>query len=274
MKRYRVLTLDFDSRATVLKQEIKEDWEPKVKALWRKNKIQIQEGLLSEYGPYGGFEKIRNFVELGAAPWSIIAFHNKFLGQLRRAFVIGAYYPALTATCALGERILNQLIRSLRDDYSSTPEYKKVQGKESFDNWELAIETLVNWDVLLPNVAEACRKLMRLRHRSLHFNPETEDNDRSSALGAIRELSMIIEGQFAGIGAKPWYIPGTKGATFVKKSYESAPFVRKIILPNCRLVGHLHILEIKDDIWRVHDEHEYEEKEITDEEFVELFNNR
>ena len=90
MKRYRILTLDFDSRATILKQEIKEDWEPKVKELWRKNKIQIKEGLLSEYGPYRGFEKIKNFVELDAAPWSIISFHNKFLGQLRRAFVIGA----------------------------------------------------------------------------------------------------------------------------------------------------------------------------------------
>ncbi len=113
MKRYRVLTYDFDTRANNLNTDIKDDWEPELKAQWENNKNQIKEGLIAEFGAYSAFAKIRNFIDLGAYPISIIAFHNKFLHQARRAFVIGAYYPALTSACTLGERILNQLILHL-----------------------------------------------------------------------------------------------------------------------------------------------------------------
>lgn len=274
MKRYRVLTYDFDTRATILSQEIGEDWEPRVKETWAENKTHIKEGLLAEYGPWGGFRKIDDFIEMGPAPFSIIAFHNKFLRQVRSAFVTGAYYPALTGTCALGERILNQLILHLRDDFRGSPEYKKVYNRDSFDNWDLAIDTLENWQALLPEVAANFRKLRDARNRAIHFNPETDHNDRRLALETIRIISDIINGQFAGLGPLPWYIPDAQGATFVKRVAESLPFVRRIVLPNCYLVGHLHTLELKNDNWIVHDEHEYGDGEITDEEFTELFNNR
>ena len=60
----------------------------------------------------------------------------------------------------------------------------------------------------------------------------------------------------------------------MKKDAESLPFVKRIILPSCRLVGYLHTLERKNDTWIVRDDQEYENREITDDEFVELFNNR
>ena len=34
MKRYRVITLDFDARANILKTQIKDSWEPHVKKQW------------------------------------------------------------------------------------------------------------------------------------------------------------------------------------------------------------------------------------------------
>lgn len=274
MKRYRVLALDFDTRATVLSTEIQDSWESNVKELWRRNKRQIKEWLLAEFGPIRGYEKIDDFVALGPAPVSIVAFHNKFLRQLRYAFVIGAYYPALTAACALGERILNHLLLLLRESYRNTPEYKKVYCKDSFDNWDLAIDTLESWGVLLSNVASMYRELKDIRHKSLHFRPETDHNDRDLALEAIRKFSDIISGQFAGFGPLPWFIPGTKGATFIKKSCEVEPFIQKVYLPSCRLVGHLHTLEMKDNTWLVHDDHDYGDEEISDEEFANLFNNR
>jgi hypothetical protein len=274
MKRYRVLAFDFDMRANVLRREIENSWDPKVKEEWESNKKSIKEGLLAQYGCQNYCQKIENFVALGNAFLSIIAFHNEFYRQARNAFVVGAYYPCLTAACALGERILNQLVIHLRDDFKASPEYKKVYRKDSFDNWDLAIDTLVSWQVLLPNVADSFRRLRETRHRAIHFNPETDHNDRQLALDAMKELSMIIEGQFAAFGHLPCYIPGTQGAAFVKKAAETEPFVWRIVLPNCRLVGPLHTLEHTPRGWLVHDDHDYEDRDISDEEFKDLYNNR
>jgi hypothetical protein len=274
MKRYRVLAFDFDTRATLLQQKIEESWEPKVKESWERNKRSIEEGVVAEFGCFECQRKIRDFTELGAAPFSIVAFHNNFYRQARNAFVIGAYYPCLTAACALGERILNQLVLHLRNDFKTSPEYKKVYKQDSFDNWDLAIDTLLSWQVFLPNVADRFKSLREIRHRAIHFNPETDHNDRQLALLAMQELSAIIEGQFAGFGLRPWFISGARGATFVRRAAEKEPFVRRIILPNCRLVGYLHTLEHAPRGWVVHDDHDYEEREISDEEFKQLFNNR
>jgi len=208
-------------RLFFLKQEVQDTWEPDVKRLWQNNKIQIKEGLIAQFGAFGCHQKIENFIELGASPFSIIAFHNKFLRQAREAFVIGAYYPALIAACSLGERILNQLMLHLRDDYKDTNEYKKVYRKNSFDNWDLAIDTLESWQILLPDVAILFRKLKEIRNQSIHFNPETDKNDRELALKAIHKLTEIIVGQFAGFGPLPWIIPKTKGAVFKRNGVTS-----------------------------------------------------
>jgi hypothetical protein len=37
---------------------------------------------------------------------------------------------------------LNHLVRLLREDYRTTPEYRKAAHKESFDNWHVAISVL------------------------------------------------------------------------------------------------------------------------------------
>ncbi|NWL88669.1 hypothetical protein DMN77_13940 [Paenibacillus sp. 79R4] len=48
------------------------------------------------------------------------------------------------------------------------------------------------------------------------------------------------------------------------------PFVKKIILPNCTLVGPKHKLEIDGNWFEVIDDHKYDDKEITDEEYKDL----
>jgi hypothetical protein len=274
MKRYRTLSMDFDARATILMQEISTDWSPEVKAQWKRNKDQIIERLGAEFGTIRLHEKVQNFTDLGPAPLSLIAFHNRFFRQIRHAFTSGSFYPALTAACALGERVLNHLILLLREEFRATEQYKYVYRKDSFDNWDLAINTLESWGVLLPNVAQTFRELLEIRNRTLHFDPETEGNDRPLALEAIGKLVEIISGQFSAFGAQPWYIEGTLGACFVKRSFENVPFVAKVVLPNCHAVGPLHLLEHGPDGWIVLDDHNYEDRELTDEEFRDLFNNR
>ncbi len=280
MKRYRIINVDFDSRVAFLDMKIDDSEEENIKEQHRKNKAQIIKSLLKTFGESNREEKLKNLIDLGCAPFSILAFHNKFQHQIRNSFVMGSYYPALTATCSLGERILNHLILLLKDEFKGRPEYKKVYKKKSFDDWSLAIKTLSSWKILLPNVAKNFEKLKKIRHReAIHFNPITDTHDREIALKAIKVLSAIIQEQFSGgihggFKKQPWFIENTKGAFFIKKKYEVNPFIKKIYLPNCDLVGPLHEMEQKDGRWFAVDDHNYEDKEISDKEFVKMLESK
>jgi len=266
MKRYRILQYDFDTRAHWLGLAIADDWELKVKQMHWQNRLNILDGLMSEYGRDGLAAKVVNFLDLGPSPLSVVAFHNKFAHQARVAFVMGSYYPALTATCALGERILNHLIRVLRDHFRSTDEYKRVHGKESIDDWRLAIDILERWDVLLPDTIGAFKELAEVRNRSLHFDPAMDTDDRPEALNALKLLNHIVESQFPAYGPQPWFLD-VPGAAFIRKEWETRPFIREIYLPNARLVGPCHKLEHVNGTWVVHDI-DYDDRNVSDEEFV------
>jgi len=118
MKRYRVLSFDFDARIHTLTLAIQEEWEEGIKEQHQQAKHSVEGGLVYAYGVQAKDAKLQNFIELGDKPFSILAFHNPFFEQLRTAFVMGAYYPALTAVCSLGERILNYLVLVLSPSYS------------------------------------------------------------------------------------------------------------------------------------------------------------
>ena len=268
MKRYRIFSFDFDSRAHGL-GPAKDEWDEKVKELHEENRKKAIEGFKYEFGTLSIDEKVNNFVSLNFKPFSVLSFHNKFLDQVRNSFVIGSYYPALTGTCALGERILNHLMLTFRDYHKDSPEYKKVYRKDSFDSWVLAIDTLESWQVLLPDPVDKFRGLSEKRNNAIHFNPETDHNDRELAIEAIHILQEIISGQFSAFGTLPWLFI-VPGECYIKKEWETNPFVKHIYLPNCELVGPKH--EIKSMIPNtvIDDQFEYEDKEITDEEYTEL----
>ncbi|MFC5467420.1 hypothetical protein ACFPPD_01735 [Cohnella suwonensis] len=273
MKRYRVLHMSFDTRATILNTQIEENWEEDTASLWKENKKTITQGLFHEYGGINFEAKLAYFKEFGPMPFSIIAYHNNFFKNIRDSYVIGSFYPALTAACSLGERILNQLILSLREDFKATPQYKDVYSKKSFDNWDKVIATLESWNVLLAEVVTLFFELKDLRNFSIHFNPETDRLDKELALKAITLLKEIISLQF-GIGNQPWFIHSIPGVIYVKKEAEEWPFVKKVIIPNCVLVGYLHKLEHDGSWFKVVDDHEYDDREVTDDEFKELLASR
>jgi hypothetical protein len=270
VKRFRVFANDFDSRSLILTQEIMEGWEPEVKRLWYQNRSKIYAGLAQEFGTSYFDKKVKDFIDLGDKPISLVTFHNKFFQQARKAFIFGSYYPALTGLCTLGERVLNHLILLFRDDFKHTSIYKSVYRKQSFDDWELAIRALEEWGILLPETTNDFHSLKQIRNRVIHFNPEVDENDRELALEANKIFIAIINNQFSAFVTRPWYIENTPGSTYVKKSYEDSPFVRKIVLPNCHLVGYKHFLEPQDGQFVIHDDFEYQNREISDEEFVTL----
>ena len=270
MKRYRIGAFDFDSRPLVLGMEIKDEWDEPVKAQNRANRERVREEYLCEYGPRWGEQKLKNILDLKSKPLSILAFHNSFMEQVRDAFIIGAYYPALVAACALGERILNHLVLLLRADFSDTPEYKRVYGKESFDNWAVPVSVLDAWGVLLPEASAAFQALEAVRHRAVHFDPATDREDRPLALEAIGHLNRIVSVQFGAFGTQPWFMTNVPGEVYIRKSAEAQPFVRRVYLPNCVLVGPLHRIGGSGARFEVEDAHDYEIRDISDEEFIQL----
>jgi len=275
MKRYRVIPYDFDFRARHLTLEIKEEWEPAIKEQHIRNKAAIEQELLATYGSAFANEKKQNFIDLGPTPLSIIAFHNLFFEQTRTAFIMGAYYPALTGICALGERVLNHLILLLRQDFTGSREYKRIARKDSFDNWNTAIEMLRSWDCLRSETADVYQDLMDKRHKAIHFRPETDHNDRELSLEAIHTFQSIIELQFAAWGQLPWFLTEVAGEIYIKESWETHPFVKRVYLPNCPLVSPYHrVLEISPH-WKVEDEKQLPgATEIDDSEFAKLRNER
>lgn len=270
MKRYRLFPSDFDSRAHFLKIKTKKDDGEKVKKQQSKNKKEIEKGLIQQYGVLSKNKKKQNFIDLESKPMSVLAFHNKFFEQIRTSFIMGAYYPALTGACALGERILNHLIIKLRDYFKGEPEYKHVYNKKSFDNWSLVIKILKKWKILLPKVAKKFKELEKIRHKAIHFRPEVDQNDRELALNAIHCLQEIIKNQFSGWGSQPWFITSIPGEIYIKKEWENNPFIKKIYLPNCLLVGPKHIVQKVIPKIKVKDSFSYSNKKVSDEEFSNL----
>lgn len=266
-RRYVTLSQDFDLRARTLEVEIPESWEEQTKALWSQNQERIREGLKHEFGEAYSAQKEANFVAIGPLSMSVVAHHNALHRQVRSAFVIGSYYPALVGACALGERILNHLMLDLRPFFSHTPQFRTVWKKKSFDKWGDAIDALEAWNVLLPEAVTRFRALGQLRNQSIHFNPETYGRLREDALAAVVDIREIIDQQFSTFAVRPWFIDGSLGACFIRKDAETDPFVRTYFLPNCLFVGPHYIFRDKDGNLAAYDEADYGPGEVTDDEF-------
>lgn len=271
-RRHLSYALDFDTRALLL-EEPGEDWDDGTKRHRLEGRASLIARLGQEFGTDNLDSKVRNFSAIKTKPFSIIAYHNRLFDEVRTAFVMGAYYPALVGACALGERTLNHLILDLRDQFSSTPDYKKVARKGSIDNWGLAIETLGAWGVLLPSAEAPFRSLMGLRHRSIHFNAGTYGTLREDALAAILHMREVIEQQFSSWGPQPWFIEGTRGHIFIKRAWEDDPFLKTFYLPQCPLVGPNFAISFNDGL-KFHDHDDYGDGVWSDEEFAAAFNTR
>ncbi len=267
MKRYRIFGFDFDMRIHAL-DPIPDEWEEHIKVLHRQNQEKTIQELREEFGTHRFDEKLQNFRDLGPKPFSVVAFHNRFFAQARAAFVHCDYYPGLTAVSALGERVLNHLVIGLRHSFKHSEIYKRVYRKDSFDNWELPIDALTQWKVLTPEAEAGFRALWQRRKDALHFNPETDANDRALALDALLLFGRIVEAQFAAVGKLPWLFM-TPGEVYVRNSWEQTPFVQLIYLPNALHVGYKHMVTSAFP-WRIEDSESYASKEISDDEFGKL----
>lgn len=262
------MIMDFDARANILSTEVRDEWEPSVREQWLKNIDNLHRELAAEFGQHAFASKLRNFRDLGAKPFSVLAYHNNFLGQARSAFVMSAYYPALVGACTLGERILNHLVLGLRDNFRSSWRYKHLYRKSTFDNWPMMIDALADWEVLLPEAVDDFIRLNARRNESVHFRHDLDREARVPALEAIRLLEAIIQRQFSAFGGSPWFISGTPGASFLRRDVETLPFIRLVFIPNSFLVSNRYHMHFTTDGLLVTDEVLDSVRDLTDEEFA------
>ncbi|TJW51944.1 MAG: hypothetical protein E5X65_20655 [Mesorhizobium sp.] len=272
MKRYLVYPTQFDTRAHML-DEAAEHWDMQVKDLHAQNKERLVANLKDELGDFGFEQKIKNFRDLGSSPFSIVAHHNALFHQARYAFIHSLYYPALTAGCALGERILNHLLLDLRHHFSQSPFDRRSHTRQSIDDWSKAIETLSEWGVFQTSkVKTTFEQLKALRNRSLHFNASTIATLREDALAALGCLATVIEKQFGFQFERT--IPGSKGAFFFRKDAEADPFIRHYYLRHSPHVSPYYAMNFVGGVWLVFDRVVGPDVEVSDEEFVSIFRAR
>lgn len=266
VRRYRVFGIDFDTRALLLELP-NPDWDDETRARHEATKEQVIQGLAAEFGPANLETKVQNFKDLGPKPFSVVAFHNKFLTEARGAFVLGSYYPALTAATCLGERVLNHLLVLLRGEFATHSATTKKVLKDTCDNWGVACTALFKWGVLTSEAKNQFAKLHRLRNNAVHFRPETDHNARAEALNSIITLQKIVDAQFSPIKRLPWLFQ-VRGESYIRRENESDPFVRYVYLPNCLYVTPTHSVKSLFP-WKIEDTNDETGPEVTDEEYAE-----
>lgn len=273
-RRYLAQAISYDTRSRTLNDEINPEWDPKVIALHEDNRRQTRMWLIHEFGNDEHERKIDDYSAMGSAPWSVVDRHNLFMRQVRYSFAFGTYYPALVGACALGERLLNELVIRLRGAYSSHPATVKVATQRTFTDWLLCIEALFNWDVLDDPLATKFNDLRKFRNRSVHYGTHLTGSDaRDDALHAVLLIQEIIEALFQPHGGAPRFIPGTTGHTFLTLAAENEPFIREFFLPASVLVSPNFEMQFNTDRgwFDVFDDDTYQEDfpTLTDEEFAE-----
>lgn len=273
-RRYLAQAISFDTRARTLTDEINPEWDAEIIAQHEENRRRVRRMLIHEFGNAEHQRKIDDYGALGPAPWSVIDRHNVFMRQVRDSFAFGAYYPALVGACALGERLLNELVIRLRSAYSSHPATVKVATQRTLTDWVLCIEALFGWGVLDDLLATKFNNLRKFRNRSVHYGKHLTGSDaREDALHAVLLIQEIIEALFRPHGGPPRFIAGTTGHTFLSRAAESEPFIREFLLPAFILVSPNFEMQYNvDKGWfDVFDDHKYQDEflTLTDEEFAE-----
>jgi hypothetical protein len=193
-----------------------------------------------------------------------IEWHD-LLREVESAYVHGDYYPALTSACCLGERILNHLIIGLRGYFASSPRYKEVAGKDTFQDWNKLIDILLDWNVLNNDLAQQFKELLNLRNPAVHFGDLA---DRQKKAGqAVNAVYSVTSAMF---GTKSGHFFVCEGELYVPKDKVEEPLVKEFIVPHCFLLGYKHRVESRDGKLTVVDDETYQDIQLTDDEFIEF----
>ena len=258
LKRYRLLpNMQLDFRRNAFQNLPKTGWASAAR----------NQGYVHEFGEIDFEKKVERFVEVPPPDMRLLWPNLRYEEQTFDAFVLGNFYPALTGACCLAEAALNMLVLRLRVYFKETPVYKRIYRKKSFDDWPLMIGVLHDWKVLSDQAAEKCTRLLELRLESVHLG-ELHDAE-SKAKEALTIYSEVIASLFS---TRKDFVFRTPGEIYLKKEVENMPVIQEFLIPKSWHVGFMHQLESdpSSGAIRVVDESDYEDREVSDDEFREL----
>lgn len=235
--RYLPVGFTFDTRSHLL-DDVQDSWEPGVRSRALVARDAVTSQIAGEYGADDLAQKVRNFRDLGRDAWSVVASHTVHLRQVRGAFISMNYYPALVGAGTLGERLLNQLVSTLRDDYPGRPGTALIANKESIAKWHTAVTVLRDWGVLDESTADEFAVLARIRNRAVHYSRDLDQSDcREEALIAITALRGVIERLFQPFRTDEKFFTGPLGWSYVRRAAEEDPLIRHFFIPVSALVS-------------------------------------
>jgi len=264
MKRYRLTKFFLDTSRNIFNQPAGEHID--------KAKEGLRSWLVAKYGTANFDEKFVRYMALQKPVFSVVSEHIQLLEDICGAYVQGNMYSALTGACCLGERIFNDIIFRIKDDFKTSEHYKKIYNKGSIIDWPLAIQILFDWKVIDSETKEKYKELYNLRTESVHYQQKQQDLEKLS-LNAINVVNFIVERIF-GVGPHRKDILlyfDVPGEVYIRKSAERNPIVKEYYIPSSSLVGPNFRMENAGKIgsFRIIDQ-KYEDKEITDQEFINL----
>jgi hypothetical protein len=229
--------------------------------------------LVSRYGDESSDDKFRRYMALAKPAISVVGEHTYLLKDICNSYVQGSLYSALTGACCIGERILNDIIFEVMDDFRESEHYKKVYNRGSIIDWGQAIRILSDWSILDTETAKKYKELHQLRIESVHFRKESQNLEKIS-LEAINNVNFVINKLFAvGPHRKDILLYfQAPGEIYIKKEVELVPMVKAFYIPCSILVGPRHTVESGAQAreFLIVDTEQYEDKEINDAEFVKL----
>jgi len=224
---------------------------------------EVNPWLQLSYGHKDLDHKFTRWVELRPPNLALPGEYHNLLREVEAAFIHGDFYPALTGSVCLGERISNDLITELKAEYTASPRYKEVARKDSVADWDTAISILEDWGVLRPDAARAFRALARLRNPAVHYG---DVGDR--LINAREAIALVYDITRALFGESTGRFFSCSGELYVKKDREGEPFTKKFIVPLCHRLGYRHTAEAREGTTvLVESQTAYAPRELTDEEF-------
>ena len=256
-RRYRLSSFFIDStRATYHNEHLKSQQQP------------YTEHLKSVFGTDNFDSKFERWLNIDYPALGLIDEYPEKITQIINTYSCGNFYPAVTSACCLAERILNRLILKIKDYYKSSPYYKKIYRKSSFDDWSKMIQILSDWELISKKAIDAFNELLPIRHSSIHYNENY--NFENVALKVINNLITAITEVFGVMNRKDIYLVfNIPGEIWVKSEAEDNPFVKEFVLPHCYYAHAVHELDRSNNkiIERLG-----KTGKLTDQEFIEIRN--
>ncbi|MBI4235472.1 hypothetical protein HY604_04195 [Candidatus Peregrinibacteria bacterium] len=267
MKRYKITTFSINTSRSILQ-------DSRQGPIFDKLKEDIKNEIVAQFGSFNATEKMERYLALKPPVLSVVDEHTYLQRDIINAYIAGNFYPALTGACCLGERIFNTIIAKLKNDFKSSAWYKEVYDKDSTDKWDQAIKILHDWGIIDEGLKESYYRLMVLRNDSVHYQKKDQDASAMS-FESISIVNEIIIKLFALDQNRKNILLyfDVPGEILIKKSAENDPLVRAFYIPCSTYVGPFYRIEPLNATNRHRlIDLQYEDKEISDDEFVKLRN--